>query len=101
LPPPLGLVFFFGFWFPWPLGPGFCSPWIVFPVVDVCLRVFRAVGVFSSQCSTGGGCLVCLFFLFFCFALSLSLLVQAEAFGCWFMEIVGCWRMAGGDVVQS
>jgi hypothetical protein len=39
------------------------------------------------------------FTLFFLFCL--SLLVQAEAFGRWFMEIDGCWRMAGGDVVQS
>jgi hypothetical protein len=43
--------------------------------------------------------LFCLFFSFFCFAL--SLLVQAEAFGFWLVEIDGCWRMAGGDVVQS
>jgi hypothetical protein len=38
---------------------------------------------------------------FFLFCLFLSLLVQAEAFGCWFMGTDGCWRMAGGDVVQS
>jgi hypothetical protein len=90
---------FFGFCFPWPLGPRFCSPWVIFLVVDVCLQAFRAVGVSSSRCSTGGGCFVLFVFSFFCFAL--SLLVQAEAFGFWIVEIDGCWRMAGGDVVQS
>lgn len=67
-------------------------------MVDVCLQAIRAVGVSSSQCSTGGGCFVFVF-VFSCF--SLSLLEQAEAFGFWFVEIDGCWRMAGGDVVQS
>jgi hypothetical protein len=26
---------------------------------------------------------------------------KAEAFGFWLVEIDGCWRRAGGDVVQS
>jgi hypothetical protein len=44
-------------------------------------------------------CFVLVVFSFFCFVS--SLLVQAEAFGFWLVEIDGCWRRAGRDVVQS
>jgi hypothetical protein len=80
MPPPPGSVF------PWPLGPGFC------------LQAIRAVGVYFLQVfALVEVVLFCL--SFFCF--SLSLLGASRGFGCWFEEIDGCWRMAGGDGVQS
>jgi hypothetical protein len=92
-------VLFFGFWFPWPLGPGFYSPWVVCPSGG-CF-VSEPLGL--PECFPPSVALVeavCFGFVSF-FSFVLSLLVQAVAFGCWFMEIDGCWRMAGGDVVQS